>query len=309
MIKPAFRQKLRAFWNTPWKIIKSIIRHGWLRWLPDKAYLSIMYRANLGTWMNWSSPKTYNEKLQWLKLYDRREVYNKMVDKYDAKKYIADRVGAEYVPKVVGGPWNSFEEINFDQLPSQFVLKTTHDCGGVWICKNKNELDMDVMRNFINQHMETNYYWGNREWPYKDLQPRIFAEEYLDDFANGELRDYKFFSFNGVPRIMFIASERQSLGAETKFDFFDMDYCHLPVVQGHPNSNKILEKPVHFEKMKELTSLLSAGIDQLRVDFFECNGRLYIGEMTLFHYAGFVPFDPPEWDERLGSWLILPEKR
>lgn len=277
--------------------------------LPDKAYLSILYRANLGRRMNWNSPKTYTEKLQWIKLYDRRAIYEKMVDKYDAECYITDRVGTQYVPEVVGGPWNSFDDIDFDMLPEQFVLKTTHDCGGVWICRDKSKLDINVAKAFINKHMENNYYRSHREWPYKNIQPRIFAEEYLGDLTGGDLRDYKFFTFNGVPKMMFIASERQNPDIETKFDFFDMDYCRLPIVNGQPNSKKMIEKPVNFEQMKAIAGILSEGIPQLRVDFFECNGRLYVGELTFFHYAGFVPFEPNEWDEILGEWLVLPEEK
>lgn len=149
--------------KNPWRIAKRFARNGWLDFLPDKAYLSIMYRANTGRRMNWKLPESYNEKLQWLKIYDRNPIYVKMVDKYEAKQYIAERVGAQYVPELVGGPWNSFDEIDFTDLPKQFVLKTTHDCGGVWICKDKNKLDMTALKVFINGHMEDNYYKRNRE--------------------------------------------------------------------------------------------------------------------------------------------------
>lgn len=307
-MKETFKHRIERYWHNPWSMAKGMARRGWLNPLSDKAYLSIIYRASFGRRINWKNPKTYSEKLQWLKLYDRNAIYPKMVDKYEAKQWIAAKVGSEYVPEVLGGPWNSFEEIDFDKLPDQFVLKTTHDCGGVWICTDKSKLDVDKVKAFLKNHMETNYYWGHREWPYKNLQPRIFAEEHLDDFYTGELRDYKFFTFNGVPKMMFIASERQRLDTETKFDFFDMEYRHLSFVQGHPNSDKPIDKPVHFEKMKELASALAEGLPQLRVDFFECNGRLYVGELTFFHYAGFVPFEPEEWDERIGSWLRLPKK-
>lgn len=256
-MKETFKDRLDIYRKNPWRMAKGLARRGWLMFLSDKAYLSIMYRANLGKRLNWKNPKTYNEKLQWLKLYDRKPIYNKMVDKYEAKQYIAERVGAQYVPLVVGGPWRSFDEINFDRLPERFVLKTTHDCGGVWICKDKNKLDVDKAKAFLNQHMEDNYYRRHREWPYKNIQPRIFAEEYLEGMADGDLRDYKFFTFHGVPKMMFVASERQDPNAETKFDFFDMDYCHLPIVQGHPNSDMQIAKPVHFEKMKEIAGVLS----------------------------------------------------
>lgn len=294
--------------DNPWRIAKRFARNGWLDFLPDKVYLSILYRANLGKWINWNEPRTYTEKLQWLKVYDRREIYEKMVDKYEAKQYIADRVGGQYVPALVGGPWKCFEEINFDSLPEQFVLKTTHDCGGVWICKDKSKLDVNEAKCFINKHLKQNYYRMHREWSYKNIQPRIFAEEYLEDLVTGELRDYKFFTFNGVPKMLFVASERQTQDVQTKFDFFDMDFSRLPIVNGQPNSSEDIPKPVCFERMKEISSVLSNGTPQLRVDFFECNGRLYVGELTFFHYAGFVPFEPNKWDEVLGEWLVLPRK-
>lgn len=307
-MKSNLESVIYRFLNNPWRIAKRFARRGWLDFLPDKIYISILYRANFGKRMNWNSPKTYNEKLQWLKLYDRKSIYKEMVDKYDAKRYVADKVGAEYVPEVVGGPWSSFDEIDFDGLPDRFVLKTTHDCGGVWICKDKGTLNIDAAKAFINGHMEDNYYRKHREWPYKNIQPRIFAEEYLDDLVDGELRDFKFFTFNGIPKMMFIASERQNPNVKTKFDFFDMDFCHLPFVQGQPNFEKTILKPKNFEKMKEIAEILAEGTPQLRVDFFECNGRLYVGELTFFHYAGFVPFEPDEWDEIIGNWLTLPKR-
>lgn len=304
-IKRAFDK----FCNNPWSVAKKLARHGWLNFIPDKAYLSIMFRANLGKRMNWRSPRTYNEKLQWLKLYDRKAIYPKMVDKFEAKQYIADRVGSQFVPKVVGGPWDSFNKIDFTMLPEQFVLKTTHDCGGVWICKDKCKINMVDVRSFIEGHMKDNYYRKHREWPYKHIHPRIFAEEYLEDRTDGELKDYKFFTFNGIPKMMFIASERNNESVETKFDFYDMDFQRLSIVNGHSNSEKYMAKPVHFEKMKRLASRLSEDIPHLRVDFYETNGRLYVGELTFFHYSGFVPFSPPEWDEILGTWLPIPQKK
>ena len=302
-------QHIKKILKNPWCIAKSFARRGWLDFLPDKAYISVMYRANLGRPMNWRAPGTYTEKLQWLKLYDRKPVYEKMVDKYEAKLYIAGKVGAEYVPELVGGPWNSFDEIDFDALPDKFVIKTTHDCGGVWICSDKSRLDVEAAKAFINRHMQENYYRRHREWSYKNIKPRIFAEEYLEDLADGELRDYKFFTFGGVPKMLFIASERQNPDVPTKFDFFDTDFNRLPIVNGQPNSDKPVRKPECFEKMKELAAILSADAPQLRVDFFECNGRLYVGELTFFHYAGFVPFEPEEWDRTIGAWLVLPERK
>lgn len=300
------RDTIRGWFKNPWSISRSLARRGWLNGLSDKAYLSIMYRANFGTKLNWKNPKTYNEKLQWLKLYDRNPVYSTMVDKYDAKQFVAERIGSQYVVPLLAGPWDSFDEIDFDALPDQFVLKTTHDCGGVWICKDKQNLDKSKAKAFLNKHLNNNYYINGREWPYKNVKPRIFAEKYLAKLEDDDLWDYKFFCFDGVPKLMFIASERQCQIRETKFDFFDMDYNHLPIINGHPNSQYPIPKPENFELMKDLAASLSEGIPHLRVDFYECDNKLYLGELTFFHWGGFVPFEPQEWDEKIGSWINLP---
>lgn len=302
------KNTLKKWAKNPWTIAISMSRRGWLNFLPDKTYLSILYRANFGKRLNWKEPKTFNEKLQWLKVYDRKPVYSTMVDKYESKQFAAGKIGSEYVIAALGGPWNCFEEIDFDALPKQFVLKTTHDCGGVLICKDKADLDKQAARDFLEKHLQRDYYLRCREWPYKEVKPRIFAEEYLSDMETGELRDYKFFCFHGIPKLMFIASERQSEDQETKFDFYDMDFTHLPIINGHPNSSQEIMRPANFERMKELAAVLSEGIPHLRVDFYECNGRLYLGELTFSHWGGFVPFEPNEWDNILGSWIALPKK-
>lgn len=302
------KDTIRHWLKNPWRIGLSFARRGWLNFLPDKAYISILYRAKFGRRLDWKNPKTYNEKLQWLKVHDRKQSYCAMVDKYEVKQYVAERIGEAYIVPVLGGPWERFEEIDFASLPDQFVLKTTHDCGGVYICENKASLDVREAKKVIQSHLQQNYYLHCREWPYKSIKPRIFAEEYLADIDTNDLKDYKFFCFDGVPRLMFIASERQSKDQETKFDFYDMDFNHLPIINGHPNSNYAMEKPVNFQRMKELAAVLSENIPHLRVDFYESNGHLYLGELTFFHWGGFVPFEPEEWDEIIGSWLSLPKQ-
>jgi len=227
------------------------------------------------------------------------------VDKFDVKKYVADRIGEEYIIPTYG-VWDSFDEIDFDKLPDQFVLKCTHDSGGLVIVRDKSALDKTKARRKIEKCLKRNFYYLGREWPYKDVKPRIIAEAYMEDETTAELRDYKFFTFNGVPKVLFVASERQKEGEETKFDFFDMDYNHLPVCNGHPNASVPPKKPETFEKMRELAEKLSEGIPHLRVDFYEVNGKIYFGELTFYHWSGMVPFEPEEWDYTFGSWLELP---
>lgn len=303
------RDTFKRWIENPWEIASSFARRGWLNFLSDKTYLSVIYQARFGKRINWENPKTFNEKLQWLKLYDKNPNYCKMVDKYNAKQFAAERIGSEHIVKVLGGPWNSFDEIDFDALPKQFVLKTTHDCGGVLICKNKADFDYQAAKRFIREHLQCNYYFNCREWPYKNLRPRVFAEEYLTDAEMDDLRDYKFFCFNGVPKLMFVASQRHCKDQVTKFDFYDMQFNHLPIINGYPNSSDKLERPVNFERMKEFAAILSKGIPHLRVDFYECNGKLYFGELTFSHWGGFVRFEPSEWDERIGDLLVLPQKK
>lgn len=274
--------------------------------MSDELYLKIFYRLALKKSLNLENPKTYNEKLQWLKLHDRKPEYTQMVDKCDAKKYVAERIGEEYIIPTYG-VWNSFDEIDFDTLPDSFVLKCTHDCGGMVICKDKSKLDITAAKKKIKKALKRNYYSHGREWPYKNVKPRIIAEKYMEDSATAELRDYKFFCFGGEPKILFIVSQRQSENDETKFDYFDMDFNHLSLTNGHPNASVLPSKPQNFELMRELAEKLSAGIPQLRVDFYEVDGKVYFGELTFFNRSGVVTFYPEEWNYTLGEWIKLPD--
>ena len=288
--------------------VKSVLRRA-MGLLPDEMFIRLNYLRRMKRLPDLKNPTTYNEKLQWLKLHDRQPLYTQLVDKYAVRRFVAERIGGEYLIPLVGGPWDSFDEIDFDALPEKFVLKCTHDSGGLLICRDKRALDREKARRRIAQSLQQNFYYHNREWPYKDVRPRIIAEAYMEDASTSELRDYKFFCFGGEPKMLFVASDRQTAGEETKFDFFDMDYNHLDLRNGHPNAAVPPEKPAQFGLMRELAQKLSQGIPHVRVDLYEVNGRVYFGEMTFYHWSGMVPFDPPEWDERLGSWIRLPGKQ
>ena len=288
--------------------VKSVLRRA-MGLLPDEMFIRLNYLRRMKRLPDLKNPTTYNEKLQWLKLHDRQPLYTQLVDKYAVRRFVEERIGGEYLIPLVGGPWDSFDEIDFDALPEKFVLKCTHDSGGLVICRDKRALDREKARRRISQSLQQNFYYHNREWPYKDVRPRIIAEAYMEDASTSELRDYKFFCFGGEPKMLFVASDRQTAGEETKFDFFDMDYNHLDLRNGHPNAAVPPEKPAQFGLMRELAQKLSQGIPHVRVDLYEVNGRVYFGEMTFYHWSGMVPFDPPEWDERLGSWIRLPEKQ
>ncbi|EPC05289.1 hypothetical protein HMPREF0994_06957 [Lachnospiraceae bacterium 3_1_57FAA_CT1] len=288
------------------RVVEKLNRENYLDCLSDKMYLKLVFRAKMGMRLNLQNPQTFNEKLQWLKLHDRKPEYTSMVDKYEAKKYVAERIGEEYIIPTLG-VWDNFEEIDFDSLPNQFVLKTTHDSGGVVICRDKISFDKKKAREKLEKSLKRNYYMQGREWPYKDVKPRIIAEQYMVDESGYELKDYKLFCFDGFAKAMFIASDRYKAGEETKFDFFDMDFKHLPFTNGHPNAEHEIKRPESFEKMKELAGKLSEGIPQVRVDFYDINGQIYFGELTLSHWGGMVPFKPEEWDYKFGEWIKLPD--
>lgn len=274
--------------------------------LPDGLYLRLMFLARMGKRLHLKNPQTFSEKMQWLKLNLRDPRMTSMVDKAAAKDFIAEKIGSEYVNPTLA-TWSRAEDIDFSMLPDRFVLKTTHDCGGLVICRDKSSLDEDAARKMLSDALGRRFYRENREWPYKDVKPEIIAEPYLED-GYGELRDYKFFCFGGKPEVMFVASDRSKKDEETKFDFFDMSGRHLPIVNGHPNAAVCPSLPDCFGKMQELASVLSGGWPFLRVDFYETGGRIFVGELTFFHWSGWVPYEPELWDGRLGGLLKLPER-
>lgn len=293
----------RILHSDPNYILDKIVRK--FNWLfSDKQYLSIVYRLAFHKKINWDNPQTFNEKLNWLKVHDRRPIYTTMVDKYSAKEYVRQIIGDKYIIETYG-VWDRGEDINWDKLPNQFVLKTTHGAGnnGVVICRDKSLFNKEWAIRKLNASLDTDIFSRSRAWPYKNIKRRIIAERYLQD-KNGELRDYKFFSFDGQVKAMFVATDRNS--GDVKFDFFDTDFSHLDIVQVHSMSGKVIEKPECFEEMKLIASKLSKGFPHIRVDLYEVDGNVYFGELTLYHHSGIVPFHPEKWDFTFGSWLTLP---
>lgn len=283
---------------------------GLLNWMSDERHIAIKYKYEIGKSINLKAPKTYNEKIQWLKLYDRNSNYTLMVDKLKAKEYVSNVIGSEYIIPLIGGPYSSFDEIDFQELPDSFVLKTNHDCGGVIVCKDKNKFDYKHAKKILEDHLRKNYYYTCREWPYKNIKPCIFAEAYMSDFdepkdgENQELTDYKFLCFDGEPKILCLCSDRMS--GSVKFDYYDMEGNLLPFEWVHPNSIKKPPLPINFQKMKELARQLANKCPSVRIDFYESSGRIYFGEITFFHQGGFAKFNPDEWDDILGGWITLP---
>ena len=269
----------------------------------DEIYVRVEYFIVFGKRLRLKNPQTYSEKLQWLKLHEGDPIYTRMVDKAEAKKYVTEIIGEEYIIPTYG-VWNHFDEIDFDKLPDQFVLKTTHYSGGVIICKDKKTLDKNAAKVKLEKSLKNDYYYTSKEWPYKNVVPRIIAEKYMED-ESGELCDYKLFCFDGKMKALFIATDRFTSGEETKFDFFDENFNHLPFTNGHPNATKPIKKPESFQQMKDLAEKLSQKIPHVRVDFYCTNGKIYFGELTFFHWGGFKRFEPEEWDFKFGEWFKL----
>lgn len=297
---------IAKIFKDPRCILRKLITVCKLKWLPDEAYLKLMYYAHFGQKLNLDHPKTYNEKLQWLKLYDRNPRYTDMVDKQEVKRIITETIGEGYVIPTLG-VWDDPEQIDFEALPDSFVLKTTHDSGTLVVCRDKNCLDRDVARKTMRKSLNNDYFYWAREWPYKNVKPRIIAEAYMEDSKTGELRDYKWYCFNGEPKIMAIFCGRGK--GETTVDYFDSGDRHLDLFWGYPAASTEPEKPSSYEEMKRIAADLSRDIPCLRVDFYEVDGKPYVGELTFFDGAGFDRIQPREWDERIGSWIVLPGEK
>ena len=293
--------------NIIQRLISTIANKGYLNFISDKFFLQIVYWARTGNKLNLDSPKTFNEKLQWIKLYDRRPEYTMMVDKYKVREYIANKLGKEYLIPLLG-VWDDPDEIDFDALPDQFVLKCNHNSGlGMCICKDKSKLDIQKVKEELRKGLKQDYYLTGREWPYKNVPRKIICEKYMVDESGYELKDYKFYCFNGKVRLVMINSDRMS-NEKTKADYFDEDFTHLNFTWGYENAKVTPQKPNNFENMKILAEKLANRIPQVRVDFYQTPAGIYFGEMTFFDGSGFDRFNPIEWDYKIGSMLKLPDK-
>ena len=276
-----------------------------LQLLPDKLYLQILYLKHFHRLIDFQNPISFNEKIQWLKIHDRNPLYTTLVDKLKMKEYLREVLVKDYTVPTLA-VWDSPDKIDFNLLPNQFVLKWNHDSGSIVICKDKSTFDTAGALKKLQHGAKFNGYWYGREWPYKNVPQRVFAEPYIEDKETHELRDYKLFCFNGEVRLLLIASDRQTPGEETKFDFYDMHLKHLDIVNQHPNAYNPPQPPKSFPLMKRLAEKLSKGFIHLRVDFYEVNGEVYIGELTLYHGSGLMTFSPNHWYSILGSWIELP---
>lgn len=293
--------------KEPSNIILYLMNKNFFKWIPDEKYIKIKYRLQMRTKLNLENPQTFNEKLQWLKLYDRNPEYTKMVDKYEAKEYVGNIIGEEYIIPTLG-VWDKFENIEFEKLPNQFVLKPTHTSGNIFICKNKEKIDYKKLKKMVRGWMKRKYYPIHREWPYKNIKPRIIAERYMQNKNDEDLKDYKFFCFNGKPKIILVCSERFSSNnmCET---WFDENWNCLDIIEANHRINKKIKKPVNFSQMMEFSKKLSRSISFIRVDFYEIDSKIYFGELTFFPATGLEKFEPEKWNRRLGNMLELPKEK
>ena len=275
-----------------------------LNWMPDRLYLSALWLAYFHKKLDWKNPKSFNEKIQWLKVKNRNPFYPTLVDKFAVRQFIADTIGEQYLIPLVGGPWHSFDEIEFSSLPDQFVLKCTHDSGNVVICHDRSAFDPAAAKEKIEKSLKRNYYWSGREWPYRSVQPRIIAEQYMGGETGVEPTDYKFLMFGGEYRCAFVCTNRFGQG-RMNMTFFDADWNRLPFERMYPADPQEISRPEHYEEMVQLSERLSREMPLVRVDLYEINQKVYFGEMTLFPGSGLETFQPEEWDYKLGEWIDL----
>ena len=290
-------------------LIEKYLNH---RVLPDKLYLSLLYKNKFGKKLNWQNPKTFTEKLQWLKLYNRKPEYTIYVDKYKVREYIAETIGEKYLIPLLG-VWDNPDEIDFDKLPNQFVLKCNHDSGTIFFAEShdvyKHKFDKEVLNrnqviNLLKKQLKKDYYISGREWPYKNVKRKVIAEKYIA--SDEPIVEYKWYCFHGKP----IFCERiynQKSNGERIIDGYDsdwnlLDYQEIPV----RNSGKLFSRPSFLYDMLRISNILSKDIVMVRVDFISCNNRIYVGELTFFETSGFIKFNPNCWDRILGSYIKLP---
>lgn len=287
--------------------LKAFIIYDLGRFIPDSLWVKINYWKKFHVIPNLRNPKTFNEKLTWMKLHDRNPKYVQMVDKLTAKEYVNKIIGGGYIIPTLK-VWDSPEDVDIEELPEQFVLKCTHNSGGIVICRDKDKFDLKGAKKKLEKTFYRNYFWLGREWPYKNVEPRIIAEQYMEDVGGAEkgLTDYKFYCFDGVPKYLYVSSGLEN-HATARISFLTLDWQFAPFGRSDYKAfEKLPKRPVNLSEMIELAKTLSKGLPFLRVDLYEIKGKVFFSELTLSPCSGMMPFSPREWDERLGLELRLP---
>lgn len=298
----AFKKTLLHLLKNPSKIPTVLGINGCLNWMSDKSYIKLVYKCKLHKKLNIENPVTYTEKLQWLKLYDRNPLYSTLVDKYAVRQYIDDTLGKGYLTELLG-LYNTVEEIDWNALPNKFALKCTHGSSCNLLCTDKSKLDIESAKSKLNKYMKTNWYYFGREWPYKNVKPRIICEEFLEE----EIFNYKFYCFGGVPKFLHIEYGDNAVG-EAKVTYIDFNWELCPFFRTdhkQVSKEKIPPKPENFEEMLKIAKILSADKKFVRIDLFNLNGKIYFSEITFFPGAGFAQFNPPEYEKKIGDMITI----
>lgn len=291
---------IRKIIDNPRLIIKILGDKKFFNFLPDKIYLKLVYWGETGKRLNLKNPKTYNEKLQWLKLYDRKKEYIQYVDKYEVREFISKTIGEEYLVPLIA-VYDTIEEIPWDKLPQKFVLKCTHGSKSNIVCQNKAKLDINLAIKKLKRWMKKNWYWFGREWPYKHVKPRIIVEKYLMD----NIIDYKILCFNGVPKLIQIHQNRDT--SDYTMDYYTTDWEKTNIVKtGVKTDETIIEKPENLPEMLKIAEILSKNTYFARIDLYNVGNKIYFGEITLFPTSGFAGLAREEDELLLGSWINLP---
>lgn len=304
-----FKAGVKYLSNSDYRFLIDSAR-GKFNDMDDEEYLRRRFKAVFGRPLDLENPSTLNEKLQWLKLYDRRPEYTTYVDKYAVRKFISQTIGEKYLIPMIGA-WSSADDIDFQQLPNQFVLKCNHNSGlGMCICSDKTKLDIEKARRNLKKGLQQNYFLYSREYPYRDVKRKIIAEQFMRDEKKGELTDYKLQCFNGKFDSIFLCEGRFSKRG-VRYHYFDKDwhylpYCPYPDINESELSNL---RPEHFDEMIEIAETLAKGIPEVRIDLYEINGRVYFGEMTFFSQSGWDTDITYDADLIMGKKIILPNKK
>lgn len=295
-------RKILYYLKNPKKVPGMLMDHFRFSFLTDRAYINLMFYLGYHRFPDLDNPITFNEKIQWFKLNDRNPNYTKLVDKYEVKQIVAELIGDKYIIPTLG-VWDRFEDINFDDLPDQFVLKCTHDSGGIELVQSKSLMNLNSIRKHLNREMKRNYYWFGREWAYKDIQPRIIAEKYIGSEDYFVPDDYKIFCFNGEPKLIHVDFDR--FGNHRR-NLYDTDWKFIHATIKYPNDpNHIIKKPENLRKMLDIARILSKDYRHVRVDLYNLDGQIYFGELTFYHGSGMEVFTPEEFGIEMGSWIKL----
>ena len=284
--------------------VRFLLAKGVFNKLNDKSYLQLLYWSRLAKKLDLKNPKSFNEKLQWLKLNYRKDEFVKMVDKYEVREYVRKKIGDEYLVPLIG-VYETFDDIKFDKLPEQFVIKCTHDSGGYVICDDKSKLDILRTRKKINELLKINYYYSGREWPYKNVKPRIIIEKYLSDDSDKELKDYRFFCFNGEPKFITVDFSITDK-SKTRRNLYDLQWNLMDEEITYPReTSKAVARPEKLETLIQLSEKLAAGLPHVRIDFYSISGKIYFGEITFYHQTGMGIILPEEFNVKMGGWIAL----